>query len=202
MALFPSVPKTFSPSLRARENKVEGTDILDPRGFSEKLRARKLLSWDPTLKALYYGGLSPGKYRRRDTPAYRIRVGLSDLYAGDPFNSLCGFFSCACFTPYIRIRTQDSKRSQAVAEKKRLSSCAVSCSCSRPKQGLMYVRDDACCHFLNAIWQIAGRTLSGFLCVRIARTAKITDRTFIVLKLIRQNTDMKPPSNCFWQFRL
>ena len=29
-------------------------------------------------------------------PAYR-ELGLSNLYAGDPFNSLCGYYVCAFF---------------------------------------------------------------------------------------------------------
>ena len=43
------------------------------------------------------GGSFPGKLSRRGPP--QKELGLSNLYAGDPFNSLCGYSLCALFAP-------------------------------------------------------------------------------------------------------
>ena len=49
-------------------------------------------------KILYVGFLSLENKGEEASPPHR-ELGLSNLYAGDPFNSLCGYSLCAFFAP-------------------------------------------------------------------------------------------------------
>ena len=50
------------------------------------------------------GGSFLKKKEKRPPPPPNKELGLSNLYAGDPFNSLCGFALCAFFDPYEKPR--------------------------------------------------------------------------------------------------
>ena len=60
---------------------------------------RKSPSLDPTLKILYVGVLLLENKGEEACP--HKELGLSNLYAGGPFNSLCGYSLCAFFRPLV-----------------------------------------------------------------------------------------------------